>query len=96
MIDLAALPPDILVPACFLGGILLGYGYFCALRETTKLIVSQAPPLLALVLTFGRLVVLSAGLYLAVLGGGFALIAALAGVLCAKALMLRQTRRVAP
>jgi hypothetical protein len=39
----------------------------------------------------GRLGSLCAGFYLAVLAGGLALLAALAGILCAKALMLRRT-----
>lgn len=93
MIDLSALPPPVTLPVCFLGGLVLGYVYFRVLRETANLIAGQGSPLLGLGLTLGRLALLCAGFYLAVLAGGFALLAALAGVLGAKALMLRQTRR---
>ncbi len=90
MTDLTILPLSITLPVGFLGGLLLGYGYFRALRETTNLIVRHGHPLLALALTFGRLAVLAAGFYVAVLAGGFALLAALAGLVCAKVLMLRR------
>lgn len=90
MIDLATVPLPVMLAMCFLGGMLLGYAYFQALRKTTDLIVSGGPPLHAVALTFGRLAVLGAGLYLAVLAGGLALLVALGGVLCAKALLLRQ------
>ncbi len=92
MMDLSAMPLQITLPACFLGGIVLGYVYFRALRMTAELIVSQGHPLLGLALTFGRLALLLAGFYVAVMAGGLALLAALGGVLCAKALMLRTTR----
>lgn len=95
MIDLSALPLPLTLTVCFLGGLMLGYAYFRAIRVTANLIVSQGPPLLGLALTFGRLALLSAGLYVAVLAGGLALLAALGGILCAKALLLRQTRRAA-
>ncbi|PIL20121.1 hypothetical protein P775_10660 [Puniceibacterium antarcticum] len=90
--DLSTLPPQLTLPACFIGGILLGYGYFRALRLTANLIVSQGHPLLGLALTIGRLAFLCAGFYVAVQAGGFALLTALGGVICAKALMLRQYR----
>lgn len=96
MINLSALPLHITLPVCFLGGMVLGYVYFRALRHTANLVVSHGHPLLGLALTFGRLALLAAGFYVAVLAGGFALMAALAGVLCAKALMLRQIRKSAP
>ena len=92
MIDLSALPLPVTLALCFLGGLLLGYAYFRALRKTTDLIVGGGSALLGLALTFGRLVLLGAGFYLAVLAGGFALLAALGGVLCAKALLLRQPK----
>ena len=41
MIDLAALPLSFTLPACFLGGLVLGYVYFRALRVTADLIVGQ-------------------------------------------------------
>ncbi len=92
MIDLHAIPLFLTLPVSFAGGLVLGLVYFRALRGTADLIVGGGPPLLGLVLTLGRLAVLGAGLYVAVLVGGLALLAALAGVLCAKGLMLRQTR----
>ena len=92
MIAFAAPALFLTLPLCFLGGLVLGYVYFHALRKTVDLIVGQDLPLLALVLTLGRLVLLCTGFYLAVLAGGVALLAAMAGVLCAKALMLRETR----
>jgi F1F0 ATPase subunit 2 len=93
MIDLSTLPLPVTLPVCFLGGLVLGYIYFRAVRETANLIVTQGHPLLGLALTLGRMAVLCAGFYLAVQAGGLALLVALAGVLAAKALMLRQTRR---
>lgn len=93
MIDLSSLPLHVTLPVCFLGGLVLGYGYFRALRETANLIVTHGHPLLGLALTLGRIACLALGFYVAVLAGGFALLAALAGVLCAKALMLRRIRR---
>ncbi len=95
MIDLSLLPLPVILPICFLGGLVLGYIYFRALRETTNLVVSQGHPLLGLALTLGRLALLCGVFYLAVLAGGAALLATLAGVLAAKALMLRQIRRAA-
>lgn len=93
MTYLSALPLPAILPVCFLGGLVLGYVYFRALRETTSLIANQGSPLLGLALTLGRLGLLCAGLYLAVMAGGLALLAALAGVLIAKAVMLRHARR---
>ncbi len=94
MTDLSAMPLFITLPISVLGGLLIGYAYFRALRETANLIVSHGHPLLGLALTFGRLALLGAGLYVAVLAGGYALLAALAGILCAKALLLRGFRRI--
>lgn len=90
MIDLTTLPLPVTLTVCFLGGLLLGFAYFRALRKTTDLIVGGGPMFLGLALTLGRLALLGAGFYVAVLAGGTALLAALAGVLCAKGLMLRQ------
>ena len=93
MIDVFNLPLPVSLTVCFLGGVLLGFAYFRALRLTADLIVSGGHPLLALLLTFGRFGLLGAGFYVAVLTGGFALLASLAGFLFAKRLTLRQTRR---
>ena len=94
MIDLSTLPLPVTLVLCFLGGLLLGYAYFRALRKTTDLIIGGGSALLGLALTFGRMAMLAAGLYLAVLMGGIALLAALGGVLCAKALLLRLPQKV--
>lgn len=93
MIDLSSLPLLITLPACFLGGLFIGYGYFRALRETTNLIVREGPPLLAVALTLGRVSLLATGFYIAVLAGGLALLVALAGLLCAKAVTIHRIRR---
>ncbi len=71
---------------------LLGLAYFRALRWTTDLIVNGGSPVLALALSLGRLIMIAAGFYLAVLFGGLALLAALAGVLAVKTLMLRRNK----
>ena len=93
MIELASLPLHITLPAFFLGGLFIGYGYFRALLETANLIVREGQPLLVLALTLGRLALLVTDFSIAVLAGGFALLATLAGVLCAKALMLARMRK---
>lgn len=90
MIDLTTLPLFVLLPACFLGGLFVGYGYFRALRETAKIIVNGGEPLRAIALTVGRVSLLATGFFMAVLLGGLALLAAFAGVLCAKWIMLRR------
>ena len=93
MIDLSTLPLLITLPSGFLAGLFIGYGYFRALRETANLIVHEGQPLLAIALTLGRISLLSTGLFITVLAGGFTLLATFAGVLCAKALMLHRIRR---
>ncbi len=93
MMELSTLPLPVAVVACFLGGLLLGYAYFRALRKTTDLIIGGGSALLGLALTFGRMAMLAVGFYLAVLMGGIALLAALGGVLCAKGLLLRQPQK---
>nr|WP_237399955.1 ATP synthase subunit I [Rhodovulum visakhapatnamense] len=93
MMDFSALSPTPLLPACFVGGLVIGYGYFSALRATTDLILRDGKPLIALALTIGRMSLLASALFIAVLIGGAALLAAFAGVLCAKALMLYRLRR---
>ena len=94
MMELSTLPLPVTLVACFLGGLLLGYAYFRALRKTTDLIIGGGSALLGLALTFGRMAMLAVGFYLAVLLGGIALLAALGGVLCAKGLLLRQPQQV--
>ncbi|RXV66405.1 hypothetical protein C6W92_04360 [Roseovarius sp. A46] len=90
MTDLTTLPLFVLLPVCFLGGLFVGYGYFRALRETAKIIVNGGEPLRAIALTVGRVSLLATGFFMAVLLGGLALLAAFAGVLCAKWIMLRR------
>jgi hypothetical protein len=92
MIDLHTVKACLTLPVCLVGGLVLGFAYFHALRTTADIIVGGGHPLLGLALTLGRLAFLGAGLYVAVLSGGLALLAALAGVLCAKGLMLHHTR----
>jgi hypothetical protein len=92
MTSLHIVPLYLTLPLCFLGGLLIGLVYFQALRRTADLIVRGGNPLLGLALALGRLALLGAGLYVAVLFGALALLAALAGVLCAKAVMLRHTK----
>lgn len=94
MTYLATLPAFILLQICFLGGLLIGYGYFRALRETAHLLVKGGAPLRAIALTVGRISVLTMAFYIAVLLGGVALLATFAGVLCAKWIMLREIQRV--
>jgi hypothetical protein len=92
MSDFYTLPLSTTLPICFLGGILLGYIYFCVLRETADMIVNQVHPLLGLILTLGRVALIVAGFYAATLAGALALLSVLAGVLCTKAVLLRDTR----
>jgi hypothetical protein len=94
MTDLSNLSLIFLLPICFLGGLFIGYGYFRALRETANLIVGGSRPLRAIVLTLARISLLATGFFIAALAGGLALLAALAGVLCAKWIMLRRMRDV--
>lgn len=92
MMDFSALLPAMLLPACFVGGLVVGHGYFHALRATTDLILHEGKPMMALVLTFGRMSLLATAFFMAVLAGGAALLATFTGVLCAKALMLYRVR----
>jgi hypothetical protein len=96
MMDFSALPLALLLPACFVGGLVIGLVYFQALKATTDLILTEGKPLMALVLTLGRMLLLASALFIAVLAGGFALLSAFAGALCAKTLMLYRVRREAP
>ena len=94
MTDPSTLPLIVLLPVCFLGGLFIGWGYFCALRETANLIVGGGKPLRAMVLTLARISLLATGFFIAVLAGGLALLAALAGVLCAKWTLLRRIQDI--
>jgi F1F0 ATPase subunit 2 len=89
-------PLVLTLPLCFAGGLLLGFAYFRALHWTTTLIVNGGSPVLALSLSLGRLIMIGVGFYLAVLLGGLALLAALAGVLTMKAMILRHDRGKQP
>lgn len=92
MIDLQNLPLVVILPACLLGGVVLGFAYFRAMRATTDMLVQGRSPLLGLALTLGRLAMLGGAFYLAVRVNGLALLAALTGVLIAKAITLRRVR----
>lgn len=94
MIGLAPLSPLLILPLFFLGGALLGHVYFRALRETAALIVQGGSPVLAVGLTLGRAALIGAGLWVAAMAGAPALLAAAAGVLVARTLMLRRLRGV--
>jgi hypothetical protein len=59
MIDLSPLPLPAALPVFLLGGLVLGYAYFRAVRATADLVVSQGNPLHAVALTLGRLALLS-------------------------------------
>lgn len=90
---LLSLPLVLTIPLCFLGGMALGYIYFRALRETVNLVVGHGHPLMGMALTLGRFTLLGLGLYVAVLMGGFTLLAMLAGIVSAKSLMFRHIRQ---
>ena len=90
MTNFASLPLLVLLTACFVVGFFIGYVYFRALRETAELVVNGGDTRLAVALTFGRISLLVAVFFIAVRLGGHALLATLAGVLCAKWILLRQ------
>jgi hypothetical protein len=93
--DLPLHHPAIRPSSCLLyRGAFIGYGYFRALRETANLIVNGGEPLRAIALTLGRISLLATGFFIAVLLGGLALLAAFAGVLCAKWIMLPRMREI--
>ena len=95
MTMLATLPWHIAVPLFFAGGFLLGFGYFSALRRTTALLLRQGSMLLVLALTLARMAAIAAGFFLAALVGWQALLAAFAGAMLGRALILRK-RQAAP
>jgi hypothetical protein len=80
----------------FVGGLVLGGLFFHALRVTAALIVGGGSPLLGLALTMARFSLLGGALYLVALSGGPTLIAALAGVLCSKRLILLHAKGIDP
>lgn len=92
MIELTSLPQPLILTLCCLGGLLLGFAYFKSLLSTSKIIVEGGSPLLGLALSLGRYAFIGAAFYAAVLAGAPALLATLLGFLCAKQLMLYQTR----
>ncbi len=93
MIDPYILRTLMTLSACYIGGLLLGFGYFKALRLTTDLIVTNRQPIVGIAMTIGRLGLICTGFYAIVQIGALALLAALTGVLSAKALILRQIKR---
>ena len=93
MIELSALPLPVILIISFLSGMAYGYLHFRALKQTTDLIVSKGNLLLSLVLTFGRLAFVAAVFYAAVLIGGYPLLAALAGFVCARHMLIWQIRK---
>ncbi len=81
------------LPGAFLVGLALGYVYFRALRQTANMIVAQGViRSFALALTLGRVALLGARPLWRGADGRAAVLAVLAGVLCAKAVMIRQAR----
>lgn len=88
--NLLPLSAPLVVFLALLCGIGIGVAYFYALRVTADVIVAGGSPLRALGLTFGRLALMATGLYVAALNGALPLLAALSGVLIAKAISLRQ------
>jgi F1F0 ATPase subunit 2 len=93
MIDLDTLRTLMSLTGYYIGGLLLGYAYFKALRLTTDLIVSKRQPLLGVALTIGRVGLICTGFYVAAQTGALALLVALTGVLSTKALTLLHIRR---
>lgn len=85
-------PWQIAVPLFFAGGFLIGYGYFRALRKTTDMLLGQGSAVLVVVLTIGRMAAIVAAFYLAALAGPQALLAAFAGAMVGRALILRRRR----
>lgn len=96
MTGVGAQSPLLALPLCFVGGVALGHAHFRAMRGMAALIVGGASPLLAVGLTLGRMALIGAGLSAAALVGAPALLAAAAGVLVARTLMLRRLQGAAP
>jgi hypothetical protein len=89
---LATLPWQVAVPLFFAGGFLLGFGYFSALRRTTALLLRQGSMLLVLALTLARMAAITAGFFLAALVGWQALLAAFAGAMLGRALIVAKNQ----
>jgi hypothetical protein len=75
---------------CFAAGLVLGVGYFYALRRSVAVFLGEGRLQFGLGLLVGRAGFMAAGLGLADGTGGGALLAALTGVLVARTLMLRR------
>ena len=87
---LSEIPASVLYPTCLIGGLLLGHGYFHALKRAAELIVRQTNPMLGVLLTLGRLALMTLGLLLAVQAGATALLVTLIGILIAQARHMRK------
>jgi len=83
-------PVLLLLPVCFVGGAILGLGYFRSLKLTADLIVKGHSPILVIALGFGRLIVLIAGFVLALQAGGIGILGTLAGVIAGRELIVRR------
>lgn len=90
MIHPETLPITVLLPACFIGGVVLGILYFRCIRITADLIVTGQRPVLAMALLVARLVLLAGGFLLALQTGGFGLVATLAGVIIGRECVIRR------
>lgn len=82
-------PILVLLPLCFVAGVILGLAYFRCVKVTADLIVTGKRPFFVAGLAVGRLVLLAAGLTLSLQGGGFGLLGTLAGVVAGRELMIR-------
>ena len=89
MIDLHAVPLLVTMPVSFAGGIVLGLVYFHTMRIGADMVVSGERPLLVIAAAILRFALLGAGFALALQAGGAALLAALAGVLVGRGLIIR-------
>lgn len=94
MIDWNAALILVTLPGCYAGGVVMGLVYFATLRTTADLLVRGEHLVLGLALTFGRIFALGGALYVVVLVGGFALLAATAGILSARWGLLRKLQKV--
>jgi hypothetical protein len=87
-----SLPWPLTATLFFAAGFLLGLGYFRSLRRTTDMLLGAGSMLLVLALTLGRIAAIAAGFYLAAIAGTPALLAAFAGAMLGRAMVLRQKR----
>lgn len=93
MSALAALSWPLSALLSFAGGVGLGFCYFRALRQTTEMLIGGGSMLLALGLTLGRVATIAAGFYLASRLGATALLAAFAGAMIGRMIIMAQQRR---